>query len=374
MISIVACIAIDATYTVDRHASGIGLSSYHLVRAISEVETRHRFLLCYRLSRFKERARFWRPKSPRSRFGTRLFQPGLTFWLPLEADLFHSLAQRPAPFRFRHEIVTVHDVFPLTGASYSSPSFQKRFSKLLLSAVARSEAVITQSEYTARQLLVHTNVDPKKVCVIPFGVALPSSVITKEQRCREREALVGPGRHFVLAVGAIQNRKNTANIVRALKCLPQEYRLVLAGSDGYGAELVDKLIRLEQLNSRVKKLGYVSDKQLALLYQSADVLVFPSLEEGAGLPVLEAMASALPVVTAATSCLPEVAGDAALYANPHDPQDIAEKVRIAVEDAYTRDILIRKGLERVRRFTWAETARSTMRVYDAVLSRRELHA
>ena len=365
-----ACIAIDATYTVDRHVSGIGLSSLRLLNAISELETRHRFLFCYRLSRFKERSGFFRPESPRARVATRLFQPLLTFWLPLEAELFHSLAQRPAPFRFRHEIVTIHDVFPLTGASYSSASFQKRFSTLLLAALARSQAVITPSEYTARQLIAHTGAAAEKVRVIPFGVTLPKRVISAEQRLRERDALVGAGNRLVLAVGAIQYRKNTANIVRALAHLPPEYRLVLAGSDGYGAERVHEVIGREQLSSRVKKLGYVSDQQLAALYQSADVLAFPSLEEGAGLPVLEAMASGLPVVTARTSCLPETAGDAALYADPHDACDIAGKIRVAVEDTPTREILIRKGLERARRFTWADTARATVQVYDEVLSTR----
>lgn len=365
-----ACIAIDATYTVDRYASGIGLSSLHLLKAISELETRHRFLFCYRLSRFKHRARFFRPSSGKQKIGVRLFQAPLTFWLPREADLFHSLAQRPAPFRFRHEVVTVHDVFPLTGASYSSPAFQRRFSGLLLTALRRAHAVIAQSQYTARQLLAHTNVDPNKIRVIPFGVAPPGRTITQEERSRERERLVGSGNRLVLAVGAIQTRKNTANIVRALACLPQEYRLVLAGSNGYGAENVHALIAREQLGSRVTKLGYVSDEQLGTLYQSADVLVFASLEEGAGLPVLEAMASGLPVVTAHTSALPEAAGNAALYADPHEPCAIAEKIRVAVEDNATREVLIRKGLERARRFTWRQTAEATLRLYEEVLNAR----
>lgn len=364
IISTVACIAIDATYTVDRHPSGIGLSSLHLLNAIAELETPHRFLFCYRLSRFKQRARFLRPRSPRARIGTRLFQPPLTFWLPLEADLFHSLAQRPAPFDFGCEVVTVHDVFPLTGASYASPSFRERFSKLLWEALRRSAAVITQSEYTARQLMAHTDVDSNKVRVVRFGVTLP------ESRATAAAEKNGPGNRVVLAVGAIQHRKNTANIVRALACLPQEYELVLAGSDGYGAELVDQVIRGEGLSSRVKKLGYVSDERLAALYESAGVLAFPSLEEGAGLPVLEAMANGLPVVTARTSCLPETAGDAALYADPHDPRDIAQKIRVAVEDVAAREVLIRRGLERAKRFTWAETARATLQVYDEVLSAR----
>jgi glycosyltransferase involved in cell wall biosynthesis len=172
----------------------------------------------------------------------------------------------------------------------------------------------------------------------------------------------------VLAVGAIQTRKNTSNIVRALTHLPKEYKLVLAGSEGYGAETVNELIRREDLSSRVTKLGYVTDRQLAVLYQSADVFAFPSLEEGSALPVLEAMSYSLPVVTAHTSCLPELAGDAALYANPADPCEIAEQVRIATEDAQVRGALISKGLNRAREFTWRQTAEATLGVYEEVLA------
>ena len=284
--------------------------------------------------------------------------------------MFHSLAQRPAPFRFRHEVVTVHDIFPLTGATYSTASFQKQFSKLLLAALRRADALIAQSEFTARQLREHTDVDLRRVHIVPFGVELPARVLTAEERSREREKLTGAGERLVLAVGAIQHRKNTANVVRALASLPREYKLALAGSDGYGAEQVHELIRREGLADRVKKLGYVSAEELATLYQSADVLAFPSLEEGAGLPVLEAMAAGLPVVTARTSALPEAAGDAALYADPHDARDIAEKIRAAVEEPHTREELIRKGRERARGFRWSDTAQATMRVYEEVLSGR----
>jgi glycosyltransferase involved in cell wall biosynthesis len=278
------------------------------------------------------------------------------------------LAQRPAPFHFRHEIVTVHDVFPLTGTKYSSSSFQQRFSRLLLEAVARASAIITPSEYTARQLLSQTDVRSEKVRVIPWGVAAPIHKLGSEERAREREALAGAGNCIVLAVGAIQTRKNTSNLVRALTYLPSEYKLVLAGSEGYGAEAVDEVVRREHLSSRVKKLGYVTDQQLAVLYQSADVLAFPSWEEGSGLPVLEAMSYSLPVVAARTSCLPEIAGDAALYVDPADPREIAEKIRIATEDSATRSALIDKGLNRARGFTWRQTAEATLRVYEEVFA------
>src|SRR5574337_453835 len=150
-----ATIALDATYAVDSPPSGIGVYSRKLIEALAELETPHRFLICYRISRLRRRAEFFRPSaSPRARgpsISTRLYQEPWTFWLPRQAELFHSLAQRPPGFRFKREIVTVFDIFPLTGQEYSTPDFQEKFSALLLEAVERATRVIASSQYTAGQ-------------------------------------------------------------------------------------------------------------------------------------------------------------------------------------------------------------------------------
>jgi alpha-1,3-rhamnosyl/mannosyltransferase len=165
-------------------------------------------------------------------------------------------------------------------------------------------------------------------------------------------------------VGVLDNRKNVVNSLRALQLLPERYRLVLAGGNGYGSERVHEFIRREGLQSRVEWLGYAPKATLATLFQSASALLFPSLEEGFGFPMLEAMANGLPVVTSRTSALPEVGGDAALYADPHDPGNIAGMVRSAVEDDGLRCSLIEKGLSRAARFTWRRTAEGILSVYD----------
>jgi glycosyltransferase involved in cell wall biosynthesis len=211
----------------------------------------------------------------------------------------------------------------------------------------------------------------ERVRVIPAGVDLPEGMLGPEQRQRERERLVGPGNEMVLAVGAIQTRKNTLNAVRALAKLPTPYKLVLAGGDGYGSRAVHDFIRSAALESRVKVLGYVAAERLPILYQASSLFLFPSLEEGFGLPVLEAMAHGVPVVASGTSSLPEVAGDAALYADPHDPGGMAEKIRRAVEDPGLRVGLIERGLARARQFTWQRTAEETLRVYDEVVGSRQ---
>ena len=367
-----ATLALDATYTVDPQPSGIAVYSRKLIEALARLETRHRFLVCYRLSRLGRWREFLRPGPPESSsgpgFSLCLFQEPLTFWLPWRAHLFHSLAQRPAPFRFTKEIVTIHDIFPLSGRDYSTPEFQRKFSRLLLEAVARAALVITPSEYTAEQLVRHAGLVREKIRVIPEGVDLPDHWMTPEERVLERERLVGKGNELVLSVGALQTRKNIVNSLRALELLPPRYRMILAGGDGHGSEAIHDFIRNGQLGSRVAVLGHVSAGRLDAMYQSAGVLLFPSLEEGFGLPVLEAMSHGLPVVASNASSLPEVGGDAVLYADPHDVREIADNVLRAVEDASLREQLIEKGVARARDFSWRRTAEATLRVYEEALS------
>ncbi|HEY6293094.1 MAG TPA: glycosyltransferase family 1 protein [Terriglobia bacterium] len=359
-------IALDATYSIDPEPTGISVYSRRLVESLLDLDARHRFLVCYRLSRWRRRQAFMRPSAKR-RFGVRLFQERLTFWLPWQAELFHSLAQRPPAFRFPKEVVTVFDVFPITGTDYSTADFRRKFSALLVEAVGRAARVITASQYTARQLKQHCGVQAAKIRVIPVGVDIPSPPPTPEERRAERERWVGPGNELVLVVGAIQNRKNTLGAVRVAAMLPAQYRLVLAGGNGYGSEAVHEFVRRERLAQRVLTLGYVPAPQLASLYRAASVFLFPSFEEGFGIPVLEAMARGVPVVAAGTSSLPEVGGDAVLYANPHSLDEIGARVRQIVEDPGLQSDLGQRGLVRARQFTWRRTAEETLAAYDELL-------
>jgi glycosyltransferase involved in cell wall biosynthesis len=352
-----ATIALDATYSVDPQPSGTVIHSRRLIEHLLTLDTPHCFLVCYRLSRFSRRRDFLRPSAvPNSRpFRVRLFQEPLTFWLPWQAEVFHSLGQRPPAFHFRKEIVTIHDIFPVTSRDYSAPDFQRKFSALLKEAVQRATRIIASSSYTAGQLIRHLDVPPERIRVVPLGVDPPALTLSPERQQLERERLVGKDREMILSVGVIQN-------------LPARYRLVLAGGDGHGSEAVHAFIRDQHLEERVKVQGVVGAEQLEALYGAASVFLFPSIEEGFGLPVLEAMAHGLPVIASGTSSLPEVGGDAALYVDPNDPADLAEKVTRVCEDLALRRRLIEEGLARAGEFTWRRTAEKTLRVYDEVLS------
>ncbi|MGH9430949.1 MAG: glycosyltransferase family 4 protein [Terriglobia bacterium] len=369
-----ATIAIDATYAVDAQPSGISVYSRRLIESLARLECAHRFLICYRLSRFRQRDQFLRlpraaqPGAPR--FSTRLFQDRLTFWLPWQAPLFHSLAQRPPAFHFSREIVTIHDVFPITGEGYSRPDFLKKFSNLLLEAGRRASIIITPSSYTAGELVRAANTPREKIRVIPEGVDFPDRTMTEPEKIAARDRWVGNQHRLVLLVGVIQARKNTLGAVRALERMPANYRLVIAGGDGHGAEEVHDYIQCAGLSGRVRRVGHVGWQDLSSLYQSADVMLFPSFEEGFGLPVLEAMAFGLPVVAAKTSSLPEVGGDAAVYVDPYDDRDICEQVVRVAEDDALRQALIQRGLDRARQFTWRRTAAETLKVYEEALAMR----
>ncbi len=366
-----ATIAIDATYAVDRQPTGVSTYSRRLIETLAAMESPHRFLACYRLSRLPEWRNFLQlppAAGGRSRFSTTLFQEWLTPWLPRRAELFHSLAQRPPAFHFRREVVTVNDVFPITSREYSSPPFQKKFASLLLEATRRARIIITPSQYTSAELLRVSDVPTQKIRVIPAGVDTPGRPLDGPARLLERERRVGRGNRLVLLVGAIQTRKNTLGAVRAFEGMPSNYRMVLAGSDGHGAGATHDHIRLAGLGERVIQLGYVAQEELVRLYQAADVLFFPSFEEGFGFPVLEAMAFGAPVVAARSSSLPEVGGDAVLYVNPYDERDMREQVVRAVEDEALRQKLIARGIDRARRFTWRRTAGETLKVYDEALA------
>ncbi len=177
---------------------------------------------------------------------------------------------------------------------------------------------------------------------------------------RREHALEAP---YLLHVGAIQRRKNLARLIEAFEGLPGDRLLVLAGSDGYGAAAIRERIRGSPAAGRIRELGYVDEPTRAKLYRGAAALAFPSLDEGFGIPILEAFAAGLPALTSDSSALPEVAGDAALLADPLEVEAIRDGLLRILEDEALRADLIEKGRRRAAEFTWRRAARETAAVY-----------
>jgi glycosyltransferase involved in cell wall biosynthesis len=168
-------------------------------------------------------------------------------------------------------------------------------------------------------------------------------------------------------VGAIQRRKNQAALVRAFRALPSEWRLVLAGSEGFGAEETLAAIAASPCQARIQVTGYISDADIASWYAKARIFAFPSLDEGFGMPVLEAMAAGVPVIAGNRSSLPEVAGDAASLVDPTDHAELEKALQTLAENGAVSKRLIEAGHERARQFTWEKAVAETTVVYKELL-------
>ena len=341
-------IALDASYSLGTHLTGVGVYSREILRGLAAAHPEVRWLWCYRAHRWRESASEGLPAN----VGRRLL------WrAPLAhgVDLFHALNQRADSSIPGRIVSTFHDLFVLT-AEYSSPEFRARFAQQARQAAARSHRIIAVSAFTARQVEELLGVERERIRVIPHGVHLPTQTPPAERRER-----------LILFAGAIQNRKNLARLIDAFEQCEPGWRLLLAGSQGYGAASVLERIARSPRRSDIETPGYVSDAGLHDLLSRASIFAFPSLDEGFGIPVLEAMASGVPVLTSNRSALPEVAGDAALLADPLNTESITQALLALTADEALRADLVERGLRRAQQFPWKEAVRKTWDVYNELL-------
>jgi len=235
-------------------------------------------------------------------------------------------------------------------------------------AADTADAIITVSAFVREEVIERLGVPPEKVTAIHNGV---DAAFQPKDASQTTGSLTQLGlRHggYVLAVGTLEPRKNLARLCRAYRALPdatrQAFPLVLAGMKGWGdADFARDLAALEKEGSLVTP-GYLEAAALRDLYAGAAVFVYPSVYEGFGLPVAEAMASGTPVITSNVSSLPEVAGDAARLVDPLSVDDIASALSQLLADEGMRQRLAEAGLARAKVFTWDATARETLGVYE----------
>jgi glycosyltransferase involved in cell wall biosynthesis len=251
-------------------------------------------------------------------------------------------------------VVTIHDLSFERHPELLGRRDRLVFRTMVPRSVRQAARVLAVSEWTKRDLVEHYGIPEEKIVVTPNGV---DSLFEPNGARRN-------GAPYVLFVGTLQPRKDPLAALEALALVDSELRLVLVGPDkGSGAEAQRTASKLG-LDGRVEFAGHVEKQELAELYRGAECLVFPSRYEGFGLPVVEAMASGTPVVATAAGSIPEIAGDAAVLVEPGDPVALAGGIERALAD---RERLVSVGLERARRFSWAETARRTLAVYRELL-------
>lgn len=268
------------------------------------------------------------------------------------------------------KVLTVHDISHLRYPQYHPRERVRHLEKRLPASMAMADRIITVSAFTKRELVDFLGVPSQKIVVIPLGadpVYHPRSQ-GETASVLERHGLVHGG--YLLVVATLEPRKNLARLVRAFAQLPASLRerfpLVLAGPNGWGQGLAAADMPTLEAKGQIRRLGYVADADLPLLYAGAGAFAFPSLYEGFGLPPLEAMACGVPVLTSSASALPEVVGSAALCVDPQDVADIrAGLLRLLTDEAFRRRAR-QAGPERAARFTWKGCAEQTASVYAEV--------
>jgi glycosyltransferase involved in cell wall biosynthesis len=286
-----------------------------------------------------------------------------------DAELFHATEHLLPPLRGVPTILTVHDmIFKLF------PEHQKPLNYWYLNATMplycrRAGAIITVSEASKRDMVSHYGLDPERITVV-YEAASPEFGPVAQAKVDEARRRYGLPEQFCLHVGTIEPRKNLIRLIDALQQLRDEgLRIPLVVTSARGWLYDDFFRHLEALEVRdaVHFTGYIPGPDLPLLYSAATTLALPSVYEGFGLPLLEAMACGTPVVSSNASSLPEIGGQAALYFDPYDVEAMAGAIRAVWTDAGLRAALREQGLAQAARFSWDRAAQETLAVYRRAL-------
>jgi len=341
-------IALDASYSLDPQPTGVGVYSQQLLQGLAAAHPDQRFAWCYRPHRF-----LGVPATPVNCRRRLLLESGPLTWRA--PQLFHGLNQRLPQRKRCPSLATFHDLFVLS-AEYSTADFRKRFAAQARLAARQADLIIAVSQFTASQVEHLLGVSASRIRVIPHGVATIDPSFLAERR-----------RPIILHLGAIQKRKNLGRLVDAFAQVPPPWELHLAGSMGYGAEEVLAAIERSPHRDRILLPGYLSPDQLKTAYGEAAIFAFPSLDEGFGIPVLEAMAHGLPVITSNRSALPEAAGGAAWLIDPEDTEAWGAALRELTSDPALRDQWRARGHARVADCGWERAVDATWQVYQELL-------
>jgi glycosyltransferase involved in cell wall biosynthesis len=281
-----------------------------------------------------------------------------------QPDLLHNVFNTAPTVRAVPQVTTIHDVvherYPESGLTATGVKV------LVPLAARRSTRVITDSEASKSDIVRFLGIAAGRVDVAPLGPGVSESVQGPPPLEIRRRFEIG-GAPLLLTVAPNRAHKNVARLVEALGEIPEAI-LVVPGYEARRGDDLAKLATKRGVADRVRRPGWVDDPTLDGLYRAADCFVFPSLAEGFGLPVLDAMLRGTPVACSNATSLPEVAGDAALLFDPLDVEAITVSVRRILEDPELAERLASAGRQRARRFSWDESARRTLDSYRKALN------
>ncbi|EKQ50523.1 MULTISPECIES: glycosyltransferase family 1 protein [unclassified Clostridium] len=292
-----------------------------------------------------------------------------------KADIYHFFNFIVPPSIDGKVITTVYD---MTYELYPETMDKRNLKRLktdMQYSVERSDKIITISESSKKDIMKFLNIDESKIEVVYCGVDYDrfNKSYSEEEKLKIREKYNLP-KDYILYMGTLEPRKNIESIIEAFEIFKREdglanekVKLVIAGKKGWLFESIFNLVDKLNLKDEVIFTDYVDENDKPLIYNMASLFLFPSLYEGFGIPVLEAMASSVPVITSNVSSLPEVAGDAAILVAPKDIKSIAKYMNeILINEELKKD-LVKKGHEQAKKFTWEASAQKVYNIYKEII-------
>ncbi|WP_394884845.1 glycosyltransferase family 4 protein [Clostridium butyricum] len=264
-------------------------------------------------------------------------------------------------------ITTIHDLTYILYPETMDKKNRERLKKDMINTVNRVDYILTISENSKNDIIKYLNIPEDKITVIYPGVdEIYKQVLDEKhiEKIKRKYNIIG---RYLLYLGTLEPRKNIETIIKSyndfIKSSDEDIKLVLAGKKGWLYDSIFNLVSEYGLENNVVFTDYVDDSDKPALYQGAEIFLFPSLYEGFGIPVAEAMASRTPVITSNSSSLPEVAGDSAIITEPLDYRKISESIKKILRDSNIRQKMIENGIKQVEKFNWDDSAEKLRKIY-----------
>lgn len=367
-----------------KNKSGIGIYTYELIKRLQQYKdikfTGHIFNFINRNDISKDLDGIDIEKNICSLFPYGVYRR-IWHYIPIKynwlfrdnADIYHFFNFIVPPRIKGKVITTIHDMTYELYPETMDKRNLKRIKNDIQYSVDRSDKIITVSESSKNDIIKFLNVDESKIEIVYNGVDYEkfNESYTEDIKLIVRNKYNLP-QNYILYMGTLEPRKNIDSIIEAFALIKKQkdfhnIKLVIAGKKGWLFEDIFNLVDKLNLKDHVIFTDYVDETDKPIIYNMAKLFVFPSLYEGFGIPVLEAMASSVPVITSNMSSLPEVAGDAAILVNPKDIEDIAKNMIKILSDDDLKNELVRKGYIQAQKFTWEASAEKLYNIYKEIM-------
>jgi len=297
----------------------------------------------------------------------------LQILLKYKLDLMHFPHFNAPIFYNRPRIHTIHDITPKFFPGHKQKSAWRKFAYNLTLKIGlkKSKKIITISQATKNDIIKYFKINPGKIKVIYLGTEDHFHTKPNYDKIKAIKAKYKISKPFVFFISVWRNHKNFEGLIKAFEILKSQYnqdlQLILGGQEDPNYPKIKEQIKKSPYKEDIITPGFISDQDLPAFYQAAEIFVIPSFYEGFGLIGLEAMACGTPVISSQVTALPEIMGEAALYFDPHDQEQIAKTMKKVLTDQQLKESLINKGFSQVKKYSWQKCAQQILTVYQNTL-------